>query len=180
MSTKTRTPAVRAFLAGAFRMPLRSSLAIFLALISTGCACGRVGTLAARRTVTPTAEVIDVFGFGALLRPGGFDAGFTLGWRHATYIFPRAAADEFEEGQSWTWGVVPRHTGEPFFLGARSIGGEVAKYPSMLQAHLGYRTDTFTFAALAGESRVVNFNYHADAPGQTILAMNPLPPSALP
>ncbi len=39
-----------------------------------------------------------------------------------------------------------------FLSGARRIGGEVAKYPSMLQAHLGYRTDTFIFAALAGES----------------------------
>ena len=178
--SKTKTPAVRAFLSGARRMTLSSSLAVFLALISTGCACGRVGTLAARRTITPTAEVIDVFGVGALLRPGGFDAGFTLGWRHATYVFPRAAADNFVEGQSWTWGSVPRHSGEPFFLGARSIGGEVAKYPSMLQAHLGYRIDTFTFAALAGESRVVNFTYRAGEPGKTILAMHPLPSLALP
>ena len=161
-------------------MILRSGLAILFALISTGCACGRVGTLAARRTVTPTAEVIDVFGIGALLRPGGWDAGCTLGWRHATYIFPRTAADVSEEGQSWTWGWVPRHPEELFFLATRSVGGQVAKYPSLLQAHLGYRTDTFTFAAQAGESRVVNFTYRAGAPGQTILAMHPLPPLALP
>ncbi len=45
----------------------------------------------------------------------------------------------------------------------------------MLQAHLGYRTDTFTFAALAGESRVVNFTDRAGEPGKTIPAMHPLP-----
>ena len=65
-----------------------------------------------------------------------------------------------------------------FLSGGCRIGGEVAKYPSMLQAHLGYRTDTFTFAALAGESRVVNFTDRAGEPGKTIPAMHPLPPLA--
>ena len=50
----------------------------------------------------------------------------------------------------------------------------------MLQAHLGYRTDTFTFAALAGESRVVNFTDRAGEPWKTIPAMHPLPSLARP
>jgi hypothetical protein len=153
---------------------------VLLALVSTGCAYGRFGTLAARRTLTPNAEVIDVYGVGALLRTGGVDGGFTFGWRHATYIYPRASTDESEEGSHWTVGWVPRRIDEPFFLAARSIGGEITKYPSVLQAHLGFRTDVFTFAARAEESRVVNFSYRAGAPGKTVLAMNPLPTFALP
>lgn len=150
-------------------------LAGMLALLATGCACGRYGTVAARRTLTQTAEVIEVYGFGALLRPGGVDGGFTLGWRHATYICPRISRDEAAASPRWTFGIVPELRVEPFFLAATSIGGEVVKYPTVLQAHVGIRTDAFTFAARADESRVVSFRYVAGAPDQTILAMNPLP-----
>ena len=158
---------------------LRLILAVLIALVSTGCACGRYGTLAARRTITSTAEVIDVYGVGSLLRPRGVDGGFTFGWRHATYIYPRLPADGAKEGVRWTFGWVPLRRGEPFFLAARSVGGEVTKYPSVLQAHLGFRTDAFTFAARAEESRVVNFTYRAGEPGKTILAMDSWPTLAL-
>ncbi|MCE9610735.1 MAG: hypothetical protein K8R23_11125 [Chthoniobacter sp.] len=151
-----------------------------LALLATGCACGRYGTVAARRTLTKTAEVIDVYGFGALLRPGGVDGGFTLGWRHATYIGPRLSHDETDVCARWTFGLVPEMCAEPFFLAATSLGGEVVKYPTVLQAQVGLRTDAFTFAAHADESRVVAFRYVAGAPEQTILAMNPLPKLPLP
>lgn len=151
------------------------SLAVLLALLCTGCACGRVGTLAARRTLTASAEVVDVYGFGALLRPGGVDGGGTLGWRHATYIYPRLATGAGEESVDWTWGWVPEPRATPFFLVARSLGGEVALFPDLLQAHLGFRMDAFTFAAAAGESRVVNFTYRPDDPGQTILAIQTFP-----
>lgn len=154
---------------------LQLSLAIVIALVCTGCTCGRFGTLAARRTLTGSAEVIDVYTMGAMLRPGGVDGGFTFGWRHATYIFPRSFVDGTPEGARWTFGWVPQHRENPFFLAARSFGGEIAKYPTVLQAHLGFRTDAFTFAARVEESRKVIFSYRTDAPGKTILAMNPLP-----
>lgn len=161
------------------RNAILRSVAILIALISTGCACGRYGTLAARRTITANAEVIDVYGLGALLRPGGVDGGFTFGWRHATYIYPRLQADGAKEGVRWTFGWTPQHRESPFFLAAQSVGGEITKYPTMLQAHVGIRTDAFTFAASNDESRLVNFSYRAGAPGKTILAMNPLPTLAL-
>ena len=151
-----------------------------IASLFAGCACGRFGTLAARRTITGNAEVIDVYAVGALLRPQAVDGGFTLGWRHVTYIYPRLALDDAEEGAHWTLGWVPRHRGTPFFLAARSLGGEVASYPGVLQAHAGFRTDAFTFAARAEESRVVCFAYRDGAPEKTVLAMNPLPDIALP
>lgn len=156
------------------------SLAVLIGLVSTGCACGRYGTLAARHTITSSADVIDVYGVGALLRPKGVDGGLTLGWRHATYIYPRLATDESEEGERWTFGRMPPRLGNPFFLAARSVGGEVAKYPGVLQAHVGFRSDAFTFAAHMGESRTVKFFYRASEPAKTILAMTPRPNPPLP
>ncbi len=156
------------------------ALVTLLPLLSAGCACGRVGTLAARRTLTRGAEVIDVYAFGALLRPRGADSGGTLGWRHATYIYPRAAGDGAEAGTHWTWGWAPLPAEAPFFLATRSLGAEVARYPGIVQAHAGFRMDAFTFAAPHDASRSVQFTYRDDAPEQTFLAMNPLPLTAQP
>ena len=158
-------------------MPL---LATLLPLLAAGCACGRAGTLAARRTVTRGAEVIDVYAFGALLRPRGADSGGTLGWRHATYIYPRAAGDGAAEGTHWTFGWAPLHAEAPFFLATRSLGAELARYPGIVQMHAGFRADAFTFGGAAEESRTVLFHYRDDAPAQTFLAMNPPPLTAQP
>ena len=153
--------------------PTLGCVGLVIALLFTGCACGRIGTLAERRTVTRRAEVIDVYGFGALFRLRGVDGGFTFGWRHATYIYPRAADDGMHEGVRWTYGWLPHRDSDPFFLAVCSIGAEVAKYPSMLVAHLGFRTDAFTFAAREGESRVVNFSYRPHSPQNTRLTISP-------
>lgn len=158
-------------------MPL---LATLLPLLAAGCACGRAGTLAARRTVTRGAEIIDVYAVGALLRPQGADSGGTLGWRHATYIYPRPAGDGAEEGTRWTFGWAPLREEAPFFLATRSLGAEIAHYPGLVQAHAGYRADAFTFAARTDESRIVRFSYRPAAPEQTFLAMNPPPIAAQP
>lgn len=160
--------------------PMLSGFAVLVALISTGCACGRFGTLAQRRTITSNAEVIDVYGVGALLRLRGVDGGFTFGWRHATYIYPRLKEDGAGEGMRWTLGCLSRRRAEPFFLAVRSVGAAITKYPAVLQGHVGFRTDAFTFAACSGESRVVKFFYRPGAPGKTTLSMNPLPKRSLP
>lgn len=160
--------------------PMLGGFAMLVALISTGCACGRFGTLAQRRTITGNAEVIDVYGVGAFLRPWGVDGGFTFGWHHATYIYPRFRGDGLEEGAHWSFGWLPRRRTEPFFLAATSVGLGVTKYPTVIQAHVGFRMDAFTFAACAGESRMVKFHYRPGAPGKTTLSMNPLPKPALP
>lgn len=160
--------------------PMRSGLAVLIALVSTGCACGRLGTLVQRRTVTGNAEIIDRFGVGALLRVGGVDGGFTFGWRHATYVYPRLKENDEGQGTRWTFGCLSRRRAEPFFLAVRSVGVAITKYPSVLQAHVGFRIDAFTFAACSGESRVVKFSYRPGAPGKTSLSMNPIPKRSLP
>ena len=161
-------------------VPIFACIALLVALSVAGCAFGRLGTLAERRTLTSNAEVIDVYGVGALFRLRGVDGGFTFGWRHATYIYPRHAQDGMQEGVRWTYGLLPRRGADPFFLAVCSIGAEVAKYPSMLVAHLGFRTDAFTFAARAEESRIVNFSYRPRHPGHTRLLMSSLPIIRLP
>lgn len=160
--------------------PVLSGIAMLIALISTGCACGRFGTLAQRRTVTETAEVIDVYGVGVVLRPWGVDAGLALGWQHATYIYPRLREDGTWEGARWSFGWVPHRRADPFFLALSGVGAGVVKYPTILQTYVGFRMDAFTFAASDGESRVVKFFYQPGAPEKTRLSMNPFPKTANP
>jgi hypothetical protein len=160
--------------------PMLSGVAVLIALISTGCACGRVGTLAQRRTLTETAEVIDVYGVGALLRPSGVDAGFALGWQHATYIYPRLPEDRMGEGARWSFGWLPQRRADPFFLALSGVGAGVVKYPTILQSYVGFRMDAITFAASDGESRAVKFFYQPGAPEKTRLSINPFPKTANP
>jgi hypothetical protein len=75
------------------------------------------------------------------------------------------------------FGWAPQLREQAFFLASRSFGGEVTKYPTLLQANLGFRTDAFTFAAEVEDSRVVNFTYRVTEPGKTVLMINPLPPA---
>ena len=167
-----------------FRRPLLAPMvggfALLIALVSASCACGRFGTLAQRRTITGDAEVSDVYGVGALLRMQGVDGGFTLGWRHATYIYPRLPGDGAVEGVRWTFGWVPPRRADPFFLAICSVGAEVAKYPDVLQAHAGFRMDAFTFAACSRDSRVVSFFYEPGSPEKTRLTITPFPGITLP
>lgn len=145
-----------------------------------GCACGPVGTLAARRTLTPTAEVLDVYAIGLWARASAVDTGLSCGWRRVTFIQPRKAGAAAEVGSRWTFGyaAMPRET--PFFFGASDIGAGVSRYPGFVRAHAGYAVDTFTFAAAAEESRVVSFHYRPAAPAATRLAIAPLPSASHP
>lgn len=159
---------------------LRHTGCLLLPLLLAGCVCGPVGTLAARRTITPSAEVLDVYGVGLWLRASATDSGFTFGWRHVTYIHPREVADGAEEGSRWHFGYAGVRRGTPFFLAARGIGVELTHYPGFTRAHAGYAADSFTFAARANEARSVSFHYRAAAPEATRLAMNPPPATDTP
>ena len=152
-----------------------SSAAMLIFLMSAGCVCGRFGTLAQRRTTTKTAEVIDHFCFGAVLRPWGTEAAFAIGWQHATYIYPRERKDGSAEAVSWTFGWVPPRRKDPFFLALSGVGAGIMRYPTMLQSYVGIRTDSFTFAARVGESRVVKFYYRPGAAEETSLTIIPFP-----
>ena len=145
------------------------------AFASGGCVCNRFGTLAARRTVTATAEVVDVYGIGAVLRTNAADAGITLGWRHVTYVRPLENARGQGRGGHWTLGWLPRRSGTPFFLAARSFGFDLSHYPQYFCAHAGYAEEAFTFVARSDESLTIDFHYLATDPMQTRLTLEPFP-----
>jgi hypothetical protein len=141
----------------------------------SGCACGRLGTLVARQTLTPTAEVLEITGWGLLLRPTKYDGGLSLGYRHATYIYPRLASDTRPVGQTRHWGWVPARAELPFFLRTREIGVELQTVAGFSMLHAGYVEHSLTFVAEVGESRRGLFSYHPSSPERTVLAISTEP-----
>ena len=147
---------------------------VFVASLSS-CACGRVGTLVARQTLTPTAEVVEVTGLGVLLRPTPYDGGLSIGWRRATYIYPRLAGDVRPVGQTLHWGWVPGRAELPFFLGTREVGVEFQTVAGLAMLHAGYVDQSLSFMAQAGDSRTGLFSYLRPHPERTVLALHPAP-----
>lgn len=153
--------------------------ALFACVLFAGCACGRVGTLATRQTLTPTAEVVEVYGFGALLRPTPHDGGLSLGYRRATYIYPRLAGDTRPVGETMHWGWAPLRDELPFFLGTQETGLEFQTVAGRTMLHAGYVDQSFSFVARADESRRGSFFYLRPHPERTVLALLTEPEPAL-
>lgn len=165
----TRHP-IRTPRAATSRLLLLTSLLAVSAAMS-GCACGRLGTHVARQTLTPTAEVVEVTGWGVLLRPTKYDGGLSIGWRRATYIYPRLAEDTRPVGQSMHWGWVPWRAELPFFLGTREIGLEFQTVAGLSTLHAGYIDQCLSFVAKDGDSRSGLFSYLRPHPERTVLAI---------
>ena len=142
ISSFAKTPVIRA----ARGIALLSSLSL------AGCAYGHFGTLVARRTLTPTAEVVKVAGWGLLLRPAEADAGLSLGYRQATYIYPRLPDDTRPVGDSTFWGWAPVRAELPFFLGTRAAGIELQSVAGFSMLHAGLVDQSFCFVARVDES----------------------------
>ena len=153
------------------------TLLLFLPL--AGCACGNYGTLIARRTLTPTAEVVKVSGWGLLLRPAETDAGLSLGYRQATYIYPRLTDDTRPVGEAIFWGWAPVRAELPFFLGSRTAGLELQSVAGFSMLHAGLVDQSFCFVARVDESVRGSFSYRRTAPEHTVLTLFREPPSVL-
>lgn len=152
-------------------MRLLRCTALILCLPLTGCACDRVGTLVARQTLTATAEVVEVTGWGVLLRPTKYDGGLSIGYRRATYIYPRLAGDTRPVGQLTRWGWMPWRPELPFYLGTRQIGLEFQTVAGLSMLHAGYVDQSLCFMAEAGDSRTGQFSYLQPHPERTVLAI---------
>lgn len=165
------------------RFSLRSSAGVVITCAAMsamgGCACGRVGTLVARETLTPTAEVVEVTGCGVLLRPTKFDGGLSVGYRQATYVYPRLAGDSRPLGQSFYWGWVPSHAELPFFVGTREVGLEFQTVAGFSMAHAGYVDQNLCFVAEDGDSRVGRFSFLQPHPERTVLVIHDQPERAV-
>ena len=153
------------------------TLLLFLPL--AGCACGHYGTLIARRTLTPTAEVVKVSGCGLLLRPADADAGLSLGYRQATYIYPRLPEDTRPAGDSIFWGWAPVRAELPFFVGTRTAGIELQNVAGFSMLHAGLVDQSFCFVARVDESVRGSFSYRRTEPEHTILTLFREPTPAL-
>ncbi len=147
---------------------------LFLMLVIVcfpGCAFGNHGTLLTRRTMVKNAEILDVYAVGLLLRTSSVDGGFSLGYRHATFIYPLEAdlVDASERGSEWFWFRAPLRTEHPLLRASTSIGLETQFTPEIKRFGLGYLDQVLIDGGAADESRVVKLSYNRDAPANTIL-----------
>lgn len=161
------------------RFGLRFGLSALAALVTSGClsscACGRLGALVARQTLTPTADVLEVAGWGVLLRPTKYDGGVSIGYRRATYIYSRRAGDFRPVGQSLHWGWVPGRAELPFFIGTRELGVAFQTVAGRSMLHAGYVDQGLCFAAEADQSLRGLFRYRQSHPERTVLVINAEP-----
>lgn len=141
-------------------------------LLLAGCACGPIGTQVAWRTLTPTAEVVEVSGLGLLVRPTGCDRGLSFGYRQATYIYPRLAGDKRPGEHLLLWVCAPVRKELPFFLGTREVGVGFQSVAGFSTFHAGFVDQSFSFVARADESRRGSFFYQRSHPERTVLALH--------
>lgn len=149
-----------------------------LACVVTGCTCGGIGTLAARRTLTPSAEVVEVYAVGLQLRPALFDGGATAGWRRAIYFYPRAARDgagarQDEPQSSWSWFTVSLPSSRPAVRGNTTLGMELQATKEIQRLAVGYQDQLLTVGPRPDQSQTFDFFYVRTNPSLTRLEINP-------
>lgn len=137
---------------------------VVLASLATGCTCGGVGTLAARRTLTPSAEVVEVYAVGLQLRPTGFDGGATAGWRRAIYFYSRSTnetADARAIGphSSWSWFRVSLPSSSPAVRGNTTVGMELQATEEIQRLAVGYQDQLLTVGPRPDQSQTFDFFY---------------------
>lgn len=135
-----------------------------------GCACGHFGTIVSRRTVVSGAEVMDVYGFGALLRPMGHDPGFTLGYRHASYVYPLATQPAAETPTTeWSWFHAPLPAVVPLLQASKTVGIEAQATADIRRCTIGYLSQLLTIGGSPNESELVRVHYAPARPLETVL-----------
>ena len=137
-----------------------------------GCAMGSYGPIAARYTTTATAVVMDVYAAGIDVRPAGPDAGASVGFRHASYIFVRRnPCDRSAVGTVWRWFHAPWPETRPIVQGVTALGVE-AQFARLVRFVAGYVDHIVTIGPRADESMVVNLFYDRFAPHRTYLRIS--------
>lgn len=153
-----------------------------LACLATGCTCGGFGTLAARRTLTPSAEVVEVYAVGLQLRSTVFDGGATAGWRRAIYFYPREAS-EGAEGKSeelpqpsWSWFKVNLPSSSPAVRGNTTVGMELQATKEIQRLAVGYQDQLLTLGPRPDQSQTFDFYYVRTNPALTRLQIQTMTP----
>ncbi len=115
--------------------------------------------------------MIEVRAFGLLIRPGGIDAGISLGYRHAVYLFPRSEEDG-KPGTEWRW-FRSFLGGEPARVrGSTSLGLELQFTPEIKRLAFGYVDQFLIDGGPPGESSLVNLRYVRGQPADTMLSIS--------
>jgi hypothetical protein len=132
-----------------------------------GCSVGNYGTLLARYTYTDTAVVLDSYTIGLQLRPQGPDGGLSLGYRRASYVFPRAAEQPEPTTVVWRCFAAPWPPGSLVTRGITTLGMEIQATPDMSRITLGYLDQMLTAGPPPGASQVVSVFYNRNQPHRT-------------
>jgi hypothetical protein len=140
-----------------------------IAFAQSGCAVGPFGTIIARRTVANGAEIVDTYAFGALARPLGVDRGLTLGYRHASYLYPLLDTEQEARGSTWRWGFAPIPARPPLLRASTTIGVEAQLTAEVQRCTIGYLDQVLTIAGRADESRIVKLHYPRSRPQDATL-----------
>jgi hypothetical protein len=112
---------------------------------------------------------MDIFAFGALLRPFGFDKGLTFGYRHTSYIFPLPAETGESPSAQWLWFYAPSATTPPLLRASTSIGIETQFTPEIKRCTVGYLDQVLTIGGGPTDSMLVKLFYDRRHPLQTAL-----------
>lgn len=151
---------------------LRTLLLVAALATLSGCAVGSSGVVSARHTRTPSAHVIDVYTFGLHVRPSAFDRGATLGYRHATYIYPSGGWDALTGSSRREWLRCKLPPGSPILLASRSTGLELQATERVSRLSLGYLSQTTLSSPVRPEeSCVLQIDYEPAQPENTTLAI---------
>ena len=146
----------------------RCLLVSALAVIAVqGCSIGSYGTLLTRQTRTPTAVVVDIYSVGVHIRPAQPDAGASVGYRHTSYIFPRASGDTHLSGTVWQWFGISLPATPPLVTAATVVGLETQATPHLRRLALGYIDYMLTLGPTSDESRIVEIHYDRRDPLRT-------------
>jgi hypothetical protein len=155
-------------------LPRELKVVFLLPVLGTlaGCAIGATGVITARHTRTPTATVVDLYSFGVQLRPSAFDGGVTLGYRHVTYIYPRAASTTAEAPARVQWLRCDVPAGPPILLASRSVGVELQATQRGSRLSLGYLSQTTVTSPVGPhESCLLQLDYEPAQPQNTVVAL---------
>ena len=151
-----------------YGLTLRRLLGCLWVIGFSGCAYGNYGFILAKHTFTRTAEVVDIYSFGAQARTIDFDRGGTIGYRRTSYVYPRDS-----EHSSQTSHIDLFHTAlpptDPILLANTAIGLEVQLIPETKRIAAGYLCQVLTIAPTESDgSCMVKLSYSSSAPELTI------------
>lgn len=151
-----------------YGLSLRQILSCLWIVGFGGCAYGNNGFILAKHTFTRTAEVVDIYSFGAQVRTIDYDRGATFGYRRASYVYPRVSEQSSQMSHIDIFHTVLPVT-DPILLANTAIGVEVELIPETNRIAAGYLCQVLTIVpGGVNDSLIGRLSYSNNAPELTI------------